>query len=282
MIKYHNINGQIVPAEEASIFVSDVGLLRGYGIFDFFPIREGQPLFARDYFDRFYRSAALMLLKVPIDRKQLYNRIVELCEANGLKRAHIKLVLTGGYSKDGYTPGDNNLLILQHPDFELIQDHYEFGITLVLQKYLKDEPEIKTLHYANAIKQRETLSKFGAMDVLYHDGRHIRETSRANFFIIDKSGTLYTSASDVLSGITRKHVLKVASAQGLTIEEGPLPLHMIPDASECFITSTTKGVLPVTKIGDYDVGDGQVGPVCRNLQLHYLAYCEQYREVGYE
>jgi branched-subunit amino acid aminotransferase/4-amino-4-deoxychorismate lyase len=281
MIQYHNLNGQIVEVAQAKIGVNDVGLLRGYGIFDFFPIVHGRPLFESDYFDRFYRSADLMSLVVPVSRSELHHRVVDLASRNGITRGYTKLVLTGGYADDGYTPGKNNLFILQHGDVTNDPSNYTNGINLVLQKYLKDQPGIKTLHYANALKNRKILAEANAMDLLYHDGRHIRETSRANFFIVDVSGKIYTTEADVLSGITRKHVIKVARSNGLEVVEKAMPISMLLDAEECFITSTTKGVLPVRKINDYIIGHGVAGPVSRNLQAHYLDYCEQIASVNH-
>ncbi|MCB0688905.1 MAG: aminotransferase class IV family protein [Saprospiraceae bacterium] len=275
MIEYHNLNGVIVKANEAQIFVNDVGLLRGYGIFDFFPVANFIPLFEQDYFDRFYGSAALMNLEVPVSRQELHDRVVELAHKNQMSKGYAKLVLTGGYAIDGYTPSKSNLYILQHPDYLKDPMVYDQGVTLLLQRYLKDQPRIKTLHYANALKNRDALANANAMDLLYHDGRFIRETSRANFFLIDEDGIIHTTEANVLSGITRKHVIKLAKREGMTVVEAPLPIAKIISAQECFITSTTKGVLSVSKINDYSIGTGQAGQISLLLQDLFLKYCEE-------
>ena len=274
MIRYHSINGRLVSVDEAKIAINDLGLLRGYGIFDFFPIRNGYPLFADDYFDRFYRSAAHMRIAVPKERSGLIRDVVELAASNRLQRAYTKLVLTGGTAADGYTPYESNLIIIQHNDVSYDPVDYRDGIRLLLHKYDRDRPEIKTLNYANVIRHREILQRESALDLLYHDGRNLHETSRANFFIFDNKGVLYTSGPSALQGITRMHVIKTALSQGLQLKEGPLPLHCLAKASEAFITSTTKGVLPVTKINDLIIGDGSAGS--RTLQLHHKF--EQYMQ----
>ena len=272
MIRYHSINGHFVPAGEAKIAINDLGLLRGYGIFDFFPIRNGYPLFAEDYFDRFYRSAAHMQISVPKQRPRLIQDVVDLAAHNGLQRAYTKLVLTGGTAADGYTPHESNLIIIQHGDVSYDPVDYRDGIRLLLHRYDRDRPEIKTLNYANVIRHREILKRESALDLLYHDGRNLHETSRANFFIFDHRGVLRTSGPSALQGITRMHVIKTAHSQGFKLEEGPLPLHYLARAKEAFITSTTKGVLPVTKINDLIIGDGSAGT--RTLELHHAF--EQY------
>ena len=275
MTQYHNLNGQVIEVSKAQIMVNDVGLLRGYGIFDFFPIRHGVPLFEEDYFNRFFRSADLMRLVVPVDRAELKQRIVSLAQLNGVTRGYTKLVLTGGDAVDGYTPGINNLYILQHADLAPEPSHYKEGVALLLQKYLKDQPEIKTLHYANALIYRGELKAKKALDILYHDGRYIRETSRANFFCIDQNHIIHTTEGNVLSGITRKHVLTMIKQLGLRVAEEPLPIYRIIESEECFITSTTKGILPVSRIGDFQVGDGKAGPLSQKLHTEFLRYCDQ-------
>ena len=269
MIKYHNINGELVAAEEATVSIKDIGLLRGYGIFDFFPIRFGLPVFARDYFDRFYRSAELMGLEVPVSRQELHDRIVDLAHANGITRGYMKLVLTGGNASDGYTPAAPNLYVVQHNDITYDESWYEKGLRLVLQKYLRDEPEIKTLDYANVLKHRQVLQETGALDILYHDGQYIHETSRANFFIVDQDNIIHTTVDTALSGITRRHLIRLAREHGMHVKEALLPIHKTVAAKEAFISSTTKGAMPVTMINDYPIGDGRVGPVCRELRKWY-------------
>ncbi|NND32367.1 MAG: hypothetical protein HKN76_07215 [Saprospiraceae bacterium] len=274
MILFHNINGELVDANKARIMVHDLGLLRGYGIFDFFPVRDGKALFEEDYFNRFYRSADLMNLEVPVSRADLSERVRDLSVKNGITSGYVKLVLTGGNAIDGFTPGINNLYILQHPDIPQVADQYENGVILLFQRYLKDQPQIKTLNYSNALVHRHILQANNALDILYHDGRYIRETSRANFFIVDQENQIHTSLDYVLSGITRKHVISVIKAAGLIVQEAPLPIHRILNAAECFITSTTKGILPVIRIGTFQIGDGKAGEVSKALQKKYMAYCE--------
>ncbi len=281
MIKYHNINGELVAAESASVSLKDIGLLRGYGIFDFFPIRFGLPVFAMDYFDRFYRSAELMGLEVPVSRQELYDRIVDLARANEITRGYMKLVLTGGNAADGYTPTAPNLYVVQHNDITYNESWYEKGLRLVLQKYLRDEPEIKTLDYANVLKHRQVLQETDALDILYHDGQYIHETSRANFFLVDQDDTIYTTVDTALSGITRRHLIRMAREHGMHVKEALLPIHKIVDAKEAFISSTTKGAMPITTINDYPVGDGRVGPVCKQLRKWYDELLAQKPRVEY-
>jgi len=269
------INGKIVPIEEALIRIQDLGLLRGYGIFDFFPIMKGRLVFINDYYDRFYSSAKKMQLVPPLSRADLSNDIYSLIGKNGEEDGYIRLVLTGGDAPDGFSPQRNNLYILQYPAIHNNSAIYEKGVKLTLQKFQRERPDVKTLNYANALRHRKLIEDLGAIDVLYHDGRNVHETSRANFFIVDKRGIIHTTADTVLSGITRSHLIQVA-AEHYPILELSLTLADLLEAEEAFLTSTTKGVLPVTKIDNLAIGSGIPGPVTQHLSKLFDRYVEEH------
>ncbi len=278
-IKFHNINGEIVPATEARVSVFDLGLLRGYGIFDFFPIRRGLPLFASDYFDRFFGSARAMSLQVPVDREALYQRVLDLIHHNGLSEGYIKLILTGGTSADGYTPGECNLYILQHIAHKVDPSYFTEGVRLLLRHHVRDTATVKTLNYAQVLRSRENLDQKGALDLLYHDGRSIHETSRANFFLIDQDNEIWTPKDTVLRGITRMKLIEVARSMNFIVHEDRLPIHKILEAKEAFISSTTKSAMPVKQINDFLMPHAREESVTATLREGFLLRCDSYLEA---
>lgn len=272
---FFNINGIMIKASEATLHVSDLAILRGYGVFDFFLVKRSKPLFLDDYLDRFTRSAAEMGLDLPIGRSQLPEKIGQLIQANGLAEAAIRLVLTGGYSEDGYTPSTPNLLILEHEQPSYSRDKFDAGIALILWRHQRELPHIKTINYLTGIRLIDKVREAGAAEPLFHNGRHVLETVRSNFFIFTKDGQLATPAVDILPGITRKQVLKLARNH-YPVEERPVALEEIATAREIFITSTTKGVMPVVRIDDQRIGEGRPGMVAKHLQELFLKRVEEY------
>ena len=115
MIQYYHINGELTPVAEAQLHVTDLAIMRGYGVFDYFRALGGRALFVEDYVRRFFNSASLLQLDVPCSQQELMERIQLLLDKNGEDKAGIRLILTGGYTTDSYTPVKPNLLILQHP-----------------------------------------------------------------------------------------------------------------------------------------------------------------------
>ncbi len=274
MITYSMVNGQLARTEAATLHVSDLSVLRGYGIFDFFLFLKGQPLFLEDYLDRFYRSALLLHLEIPFSREDFAAQIFRLIEANGHQQGGIRLLLTGGYSPDGYTPSEPNVLILQYP---LPQQAWDPNITLKLMTYphLRELPEIKTTNYITGISLLPELKKRGADDLLYLDGGWIRESVRSNFFLVLEGGRVVTPDQKILLGVTRKQILHLAQ-QRYTVEEREVHISEIGQAKEAFFTSSTKGLFPVIEIDGQPVGDGQPGPVSKQLQQDFMAHMEAY------
>jgi D-alanine transaminase/branched-chain amino acid aminotransferase len=260
------INDQFVPYDEARIHISDLGLQRGYGIFDYFLEMEGRIPFFDDYLDRFYTSADRLSLKVPLCRKDLKDRIDELLKMNQLRTSGIKLLLTGGYSDDLYSPASPNFMILNLP---MHHNPGEFGegVKLILLDFQRHIPEVKTTFYLPSIALFPKMKEAGAIEVLYHHQGLISETTRANIFLL-KNNTLITPSPGVLQGITRKHVLGVAKDL-LAVVEREVKLEEIWTADEVFITGTSKHVMPVIEIEGRMIGDGKPGYWTRRLSEAY-------------
>jgi len=275
MIQYSNINGQIVNASDASLKVNDLAILRGYGIFDYFLVREGLPMFVDDYMNRFFNSARLMLLEMAITQSELKDQIHALIAANNMSNTGMRLVLTGGYADDGYTPISPNLLILQHP-MPAIPSTDE-GVKILLHGYQRELPEAKTINYLTGIRMLGEMKEKGAVEILYHDYGTIREAVRSNFFLVTQDDKVVTPNEQILWGITRKNVLTVAN-QHFEVEERKINVQELRFAKEAFITSTIKGVLPVVQVGEQIIGDGKVGEVSRKLAQLLEEYAKAYIE----
>ncbi len=155
------------------------------------------------------------------------------------------------------------------------EDIYTSGIRLLLYPYQREYPEVKSLNYSVALRNRHLLTNAQAADFLYHDGRYLLETSRNNFFVVNPQGVLYTAAQGILQGISRAEVIKIAQSQGYEVREGLVPIDSLLTASECFISSTTRQVLGVCQINGHIIGDGLPGPSTRHLRALFQQRVEQ-------
>ncbi len=261
------VNDSLIPSDEANLNIADLAVQRGYGIFDFFKTIDGKPVFLEDHLDRLFRSAVLMRLELKQSRDEIRDKIIRLIENNNLKDSGIKVILTGGFSPDGFNIAEPNLIISQQA-FEIPRTMSEKGISILTHEYQRQFSNAKTLDYLQAIWLQPILKEKKADDVLYYSNGLIRECPRANIFIVTKDQKVLTPESGMLKGVTRKHVLEISGARYVT-EARDVSFEELRNAGEVFITSTTKNILPVVQVDGYVIGDGNPGEVSRALAKEY-------------
>jgi len=261
------VNDSLIPSDEANLNIADLAVQRGYGIFDFFKTIDGKPVFLEDHLDRLFRSAVLMRLELKQSRDEVRKRIIRLIESNGLNDSGIKVILTGGFSPDGFNIAEPNLIISQQ-GFQIPRTMSEKGISILTHEYQRQFSNAKTLDYLQAIWLQPILKEKKADDVLYYSDGLIRECPRANIFIVTKDQKVLTPESGMLKGVTRKQVLEISGTRYLT-EARDVSLDELRNAKEVFITSTTKNILPVVQVDGQLVGDGKPGEVSRTLAKEY-------------
>jgi len=270
----HYYNGQYLKKNEISISPDDVGFLRGYGVFDFFRVEEGIPIFLDDHLDRLVASAQGIGIEMTLTRKELEVIIYDLIKKNGLPVSSIKIFLTGGLTIDGFTPSEPTILILNQPFSEPQEGIYKTGASLMLYNYQRDFPTVKSTQYVKALELQKAWQKDGHIDVLYHNGEYISEVSRSSVFIF-KNGVLKTNKKEVLKGITQTNVLR-ALKKKFPIEVGDIKLNEVLNADEMFITSTTKRILPIIKVGEQLIGKGKIGELTNEAIQEFSVYVKDY------
>jgi len=270
---YTYINGQLLLENEAKLLVTDLAVQRGYGIFDFLKTVNGKPIFIEDYFNRFYNSASEMNLEISLDRTDLYEAVTALLEKNNLPNSGLKIILTGGYSDDGYQIAKPNLIIVQTP-FEYNPASFDIGLNLLSHNYQRQLPTVKTIDYLQAIRLQPLLKLKQADDLLYHHNGEVRECPRANIFIV-KDQEVLTPTLDILRGITRGKILSI-HLDGIEIKEQDFTLDDLANADEAFISSSTKNILPVLSLDGKPIGNGKPGTVTTALSTKLLEMIKNY------
>ncbi len=242
-------NNQFIPLTTAALSVTDLGLQRGYGIFDFIRVANQVPLYIDDHLDRFYHSAEYMRLPVKQSKNELKAIIYELIQKNALSDSGIRILLTGGASPDGYEIIQPNLTIIEQP-LSPPPDVVPSGYKLVTYAHQRQLPQVKTTNYLVAVWLQPWVKEQGADDVLYQQNGIVSECPRSNFFIVTKDGLIVTPAKNILNGIIRKQILKLGPLHGMRIEERDVSIEDIRLAKEAFISSSTKRVIPVRQVDD--------------------------------
>lgn len=241
-------DGQIKELKDMHLPMADLGVQRGYGIFDFLRTNEKHALFIDDHLDRFFHSASAMHLTVDFRRNEIINIINLLINRNELPYSGIKILLTGGDSTDGYTMINPRLSIFQQNLQPIPNQIPEKGIHLISKAYQRQLPMVKTTDYLMAIWLQPWLKDQKGDELLYCNENTITECPRSNIFIVNHDNILVTPKENMLWGITRKKIIEIADSIGITVEQRNIPLEELYKAKEVFISSSTKRILPVERI----------------------------------
>lgn len=269
------INGQLLHGDKATIGINDLGLLRGYAIFDFCRTAHGKPFLLDHHLIRFRKSAALIELPLNYTDNELTRAVYDTLQLSNLTLAGIRLLLTGGYTPDSMTCTKPTLIITAEPLAQINDTLLHTGVKLMSHAYQRELPEVKTTNYMMALRLRHIQQQQQAYDILYHHNGHILELTRSNFFIV-KDQKVITPSSHVLKGITRKTVLELARDQ-YAVEERAVTWKELKEADEAFLTGTNKKILPVVQVDDIVIGKGKPGIVTNNLYNTFLEFEKTYQ-----
>src|SRR5579871_1658959 len=186
------VGDELQPLSRASVSIRDLAIQRGYGIFDFFKIVDGRPIFLEEHLDRFFFSAERMRLDPGYSRETILEMIAELQRRNGLEYSGIRLTLTGGLSGDGLSISVPTLVMHQIP-LSIVPGREPLpAIRLVSYPHRRQLPDIKTIDYLMAIWLQPYIRDKGADDVLYVPDGVITECPRSSFFMVTSDGTVVT------------------------------------------------------------------------------------------
>jgi len=263
------LNGRIVPEEQAAISPLDIGLLRGYAVFDLLRTVNLRPFMLPQHLRRLRESAEQLGLTVPVSDDEIAVAIAELLGLNDHAEATVRMVLTGGVSPDGmdFDPATPTFFILTHELHEPPTETYELGATLLTCEHRREVPLAKTTNYLTMLKNRPLVASKNALDLLYHEKGRISEAASASFYLV-RGNTILAPQRDVLWGTTGSLILdSVKEHYEVVFRE--LTLDDAFSSDEAFLTSTTRGVVPIVMLDDRRIGSGSVGPVTKQLIARY-------------
>jgi branched-chain amino acid aminotransferase len=267
MIAYWN--GKFVEDSEISISAFDLGVLRGYGVFDVMRTENGKPYNTEKHWQRFTNSAKLLGLTIPVTEEEFKSTLLQLAEKNiseDVPNVNFRAVLTGGPSSDAFHPekGRETFFILATPFSILGAEVYENGAKLITLEHQRDLAEAKVTNYIKAIQNSETKKQQGATEILFVKEGKVKEASTSNFFAVIH-GKLVTAKENILLGTTRNLVIDIAQEAGLEVEERDPNLEEVLAADEAFLTAVNKYIVPVTRIDEQTIGSGKPGRVTSTL-----------------
>lgn len=275
MTDVYYIDGEFIAADQAKIPVDDLALLRGYGVFDFLRTYGGKPVFLKDHVARLAHSASQIGLAVPWTPTEIIELVLKTLARNSHDEANIRIVVTGGSSPDFITPSDKpRLLILVTALMQAPQQWYSKGVKIITLHALRSFPGAKSIDYIPATLALKAARRENAVEAVYLDeSDRVLEGTTSNIFTF-LADHLITPEKGILSGVTRKNIMTLAG-ELYDLQVRQLNRSELLAASEVFITSTNKGVVPVVKVDDIVIGDGQPGERTRKMMTAFKAHTLQ-------
>ena len=269
------IDGGVRPPEEAKVSVFDRGFLYGDSVYETIGTAYGRLFAARDHLDRLERSAERIGLAVP-PRAEIERAIAETIEAAANPESRVRVILTRGVGKLDLDPAscsDTRLVVIVFPLGPPTPEMFEKGVAVAIVSVARNspraiDPAVKSGNYLNnvlALGEARRRSKAYEAILCAGDGS-VAEGSTSNVFAV-VGGEVRTPPPEVgiLDGITRAKVMGLCRDAGIPLAERRLSPDELRGADEAFLTSATRGVLPITRIDEQPVGSGLPGPVTRRL-----------------
>lgn len=272
------VNGEISDESSAVISIFDRGFLYGDSVYEVLRTAGGRPVDLDRHLDRLDRSAAAIMLALPAGER-IRAAVSQTLAAAGNPDSYIRIIVTRGAGRialDLDAAENPSLLVivapLKMPRPELYSEGAHIAIVGVERTSRRAvDPAVKSGNYLNSILALAEAQRRGAYEALMlgPDGR-VAEGSTSNVFAV-RGGRLTTPAlmTGILAGITRQRVIELARAAGLEAGEGDLFPDDLRAADEVFITSSIRGVMPVTRVDDAVISAGAPAPITRRLMDAY-------------
>ena len=243
-------NDHIVEAGRAAVSTTNAGLLYGWGVFTTLRIHAGQ-VFAMDrHWERLGRHAEQALIDLPVDRDTLFQALGDLIAANRVRDGRARITVLKGEAGP-WSGGDGreaDLLIFTSA--ERARAGGETAITISPYRMTSHGPLAgikRTAMLENLLALEEARSRGFSEALMVNERGEIVGGAAANIFWAE-SGELFTPSAGTgcIAGITRGFIVEIARRLGISITEGGFPLHRLSEASEVFLTSTSRGIVSVS------------------------------------
>lgn len=269
-------NGRIVniKEEQPMVALEERGLQFGDGIYEVFRLYNGKPHLLDLHLERFFASMKEIHLNPPFTKEELIGQLQQLIEKNQFQEdGNVYIQISRGVQPRNHVYESNlkptyfaNLVAFPRPVATMKE-----GIKATVEEDIRWKfCHIKSLNLLPNIMIKNKISEEGYQEaILVRDGI-VTEGCHSNFFII-KNNKVITHPADhfILHGITRHHVISLAQALHIEVEEREFPVQEVYEADECFFTATPLEIFPVIQIGDKPFGNGASGPVTKKLQAAF-------------
>jgi len=268
------VNGAYTPHREGAVHIEDRGYQFADGVYEVITVLHGILIDEEPHLDRLDRSLSELDIKWPVQRRALKVILRQIIRRNHLKNGVVYFQITRGvaprqfeYPKD--TLGSLVVTAKHMPKMAKASGPVPKGFSVITLPDIRwKRRDIKTTGLLASCMAKQKAKEAGVDDAwMVDDAGYVTEGTSNNAWIVTRDNELITRniSNDILSGITRMRILKIAESPGLKVVERAFTPDEAKQAREAFISSASTFVKPVTKIDGTSIGNSQMGELSEAL-----------------
>jgi len=268
------LNGEYLPLSEAKVSVLDRGFLFGDGVYEVIPSYSGSLFRIQDHLIRLQTSLERIRLEISYSLEQWLEILTPLLDK--AKDQSIYLQITRGVAPKrdhAFPKAIQPTIFASCSDIHPISD-IEKGVKAITMEDNRWEMcNVKaTTLLANVLMKQDAIEQ-GAAEAILHKQGYVTEGATSNLFaVFDGVLTTPKKSTDILPGITRQVILELAKNNGIPVNEDVFSLDALRAASEIWITSSTREIVPVVTLDSKKVGDGSTGKIWHKMNQLFQSY----------
>ncbi|WP_447909840.1 D-amino-acid transaminase [Brevundimonas bullata] len=272
------VNGTYQPHSGATVHIEDRGFQFADGVYEVWSVFDGKLADFQGHMTRLARSLTELRIPIPMTAQALERVLKETIRRNRVHNGIVYLQVTRGTSpRDHAFPADTPpSVIVTSKTIDLAKGEAlaAKGVAGVTMPDIRwGRCDIKTVGLLPNVLAKQAAREKGAYECLMFDEMGlVTEGSSTNAWIVDEDGKLRTrdTQANILRGITRTAILKLAEAEGIELDERPFSVDEAKRAREVFVTAASSFVMPIVSLDGAKIADGKPGPVATRLREVYL------------
>lgn len=263
-------DGKLEPADYVAGSLNQAAALEPEGIYTVArTFRTDHAVLLDAHFDRLEESAQLVSIPVHLDRNRVRTALRDLIQSSGYAESRFRITIP--------TAAPDEVILVVEPLTELPERYYRDGVTAACYSVHRQNPHAKTNDWVHLRERaRQALQKDVYEVIALSPDERLLEGFTSNFYAM-LQGVLHMEPDRALRGIARRIVMGVVE-DIVPIEMQAVKLGDVPQLQEAFMTSSSRGVLPVVQIDDTLIRGGIPGPVTREIQSRYDRWVDDHLE----
>jgi D-alanine transaminase len=268
------LNGRFLPIEDAHISVLDRGFLFGDGVYEVIPAYRGRLFELEAHMARLDNSLAAVRIGNPHSLDEWGGIFAPLLKDGTDQYVYLQITRGAAPKRDHLFPQNVEPTVFAMSSPILPYPERETGIKAVcLEDSRWQNCHVKAITLLANVLLRQEASEYGGAEAILIKNGFVTEGSSSNVFAV-MDGTLVTPplSRDILPGITREVILKIAEANSISCLEQPVSIDDLKQADEIWIASSIREVVPVIELDDRVISGGKPGPIWQKVNHLFQAY----------